>query len=274
MNVAAVPAKINLSLVVGESRPDGLHRLATLMQRIDIVDRLTVELAGETAVTGFANDTLITRALAAVAEASGVPAGFRATVEKRIPVAAGLGGGSADAAAALVLANRLLGRPLPHARLHELAFALGSDVPFFLAPGPKLVGGAGELVEPVTVPQDYAVVVALPHDVAKRSTGEVYARFDELGGGARFDERAVELRSAIAACEHARDLARLPPNDLAEASGARAAAARLAELGAFRADVNGAGPSAYGLFARRRDAEQASSALRSSARTWVTVPVW
>lgn len=274
MNFAAVPAKVNLSLVVGEVRPDGLHRLASLVQRVDIADRLTVELATEPAVIGFSDDTLITLALAAVEESAGVPASFRATVEKHIPVAAGLGGGSADAAAALTLANGLLGSPLSDQRLHELAFALGSDVPFFLAPGPKLVGGAGELVEPVTTPQDFFVVIALPDDVSKRSTGEVYARFDELGGGARFEERAAELRSAIQTCRRARDLARLPPNDLAEASGARAAAGQLAELGAFRADVNGAGPSAYGLFARRRDAERASRALRTRARTWVTVPVW
>ncbi len=274
MRFAVAPAKINLSLVVGAVRPDGLHRLASLVQHIDIVDRLTVELANETVVTGFSDDTLITRALVMVAESAGVSAAFHATVEKHIPVAAGLGGGSADAAAVLRLANGFLDSPLSDERLHELAFALGSDVPFFLASGPKLVGGAGELIEPVTTPQDFFVVIALPHDVVKRSTGEVYARLDELGGGARFDERAAELRRAIATCEHARDLARLPPNDLAEASGARPIAGRLAELGAFRADVNGAGPSAYGLFARRRDAERASRALRSSARTWSTVPVW
>ena len=259
---------------MGEVRADGLHELAGLVQRIDVADRLTVELADETVVTGFPDDTLITRALVAVAETAGVSRGFHATVEKRIPVASGLGGGSADAAAALMLANRLLESPLSSERLKELAFALGSDVPFFLGPGPKLVAGAGERIEPTATPQDFFVVIALPHDVTKRSTGAVYARFDELGGGARFDERATALRDAIASCRRARDLALLPPNDLAEASGARAVAERLAELGAFRADVSGAGPACYGLFTRRCEAEQASRALRLSSRTWVTVPVW
>src|SRR5205807_4084502 len=109
---------------------------------------------------GFPADTLIRAALERLADEAGVAPGFRVRLRKEIPVAAGLGGGSADAAAALVLANASLARPLPHDRLHRLAAELGADVPFFLEPGPKLAEGVGERLSPLDLPQDYWIVLA------------------------------------------------------------------------------------------------------------------
>ncbi len=105
MTRAPAPAKINLALVVGPRRDDGKHEVATILQRIDLCDRVTVEPAQSLEVQGFARDTIVARALSALADAAGVRAAWRARIEKRIPVAAGLGGGSSDAATALRLAN-------------------------------------------------------------------------------------------------------------------------------------------------------------------------
>jgi 4-diphosphocytidyl-2-C-methyl-D-erythritol kinase len=267
-------AKVNLALVVGPTREDGLHELATLVQRIDIADHLELEAADELRVEGFPEDTLVATALSRLAEAARAEPRLRVRIDKRIPVGGGLGGGSADAGAVLAAANALLPEPLSRERLLAVAFSVGSDVPFFLEPGPKLVEGAGERLTPLELPRDYAVVVAVPHGVAKASTGGVYARFDELGGGAGFDERRVAFLRGLAALRASRHLALLPPNDLAEAAGRSPVVDDLRAAGAFRADLSGAGPAVYGLFHRRDEAQAAARALAERARTWVASPVW
>ena len=274
MTSAAVPAKINLALVVGATQASGLHELASVMQRIDIADRLTIEPAADTAVFGLDGDTLIRQALESLSAAAGVRTGFHATIEKHIPVAAGLGGGSADAAAALSLANALLDRPVSVDVLHELAVELGSDVPFFLDPGPKLVEGTGQRLRALDLPQDFYVVLLRPDAISKRATGDVYRQFDALGGGTDFGRRRDELLDAIGHCHRARDLAFLPTNDLAEASGASGHVEKFQRLGAFRSDVSGAGPCVYGLFTTRPPAECAAAELGVIGTVWLTVPVW
>jgi 4-diphosphocytidyl-2-C-methyl-D-erythritol kinase len=256
-------AKINLALVVGPVRDDGLHEIATVYQRVELHDTLELEPADRLAVEGFAEDTLVHRALAAVAETLGVEPSWRALIDKRIPVAAGLGGGSSDAAAAIRLANELLGSPLEAAALHELARGLGADVPFFLAPGPQLGTEDGTKLTPVALPQDYVVLLVLPEGVAKESTASVYDRFS---GGEGFEERKGVLLAALAAD----DLAGLPPNDLASSP----IASRLLELRAFRADVSGAGPAVFGLFRDRAAAVSAQTALSGVGRSWITRPAW
>ena len=268
-------AKINLALVVGRSRGDGLHEIAGVFQRIDLCDFLALEPAPALRVEGFRADTLVHAALTGLAAVAGIEPGWRVRLEKRIPVAAGLGGGSADAGAALVLANSTLADPLPADRLAEVAAAVGADVPFFLTRGPQLVEGAGERLAPLDLPQDYWVLVALPRTARKGSTGDVYARFDELGGGTGFDERRAALHEALERCRRPRDFAAFPPNDLAAAAEDGAGLLELLRAaGAFRADVSGAGPAVYGLFHRRRDAAAAARSLRRAARFWVAAPVW
>ncbi len=271
---AVAAAKINLALVVGERRPDGLHEVASVMQRVDVCDRIELERTRGLAVEGFEDDTIVRRALEGLARAAEVEPAWRARIAKEIPVAAGLGGGSADAAAALKLANAGLERPLDGARLHALAAELGADVPFFLEPGPKLAEGAGETLTPLDLPQDFWVLLALPRGAAKPSTGEVYARFDAQGGGPGFAERKAALLGGVDAVRRPRDLAALPGNDLAEAAGGVPLADELRAAGAFRADLSGAGPTVYALFHRREDARAAARALGRRARTWVVAPVW
>jgi 4-diphosphocytidyl-2-C-methyl-D-erythritol kinase len=217
-------------------------------------------------VHGFDGDTIVQAALAAL-DAS---RGWRIELEKHIPVAAGLGGGSSDAATALRLANAQLDSPLPQPELHALAARIGADVPFFLADGPQLGTGDGSELEAVDLPQDFTVLLFLPRGATKRSTADVYAAFDARGGEAGFAERAVELRTVLAAVRRPRDLAALPPSDLASSPFAK----RILMLGAFRADVSGAGPTVYGLFHHRAEAQRAARALRGLGRTWITVAAW
>ena len=200
----------------------------------------------------------------------GVEPRWKARIEKRIPVAAGLGGGSSDAATALILANRTLPQPLEPEALHGLAEGLGADVPFFLQPGPALGTGIGTELAALELPQDFWVVVVLPKGVTKGSTSEVYAAYDDRGGGKGFDERRAALLDALGNVRRPRDLALLPPNDLASSP----IAGELLAQGAFRADVTGAGPAVYGLFMQRAAAQRAAAALSPLGQTWVTVPAW
>ncbi|HEU5212473.1 MAG TPA: hypothetical protein VFU10_06850 [Gaiellaceae bacterium] len=261
MNRAPASAKINLALVVGPRRADGYHEVVTVLQRVALADRVAVEPARALRVTGFPGDTLVRTALEALAGRAGVEPAWQATITKQIPVAAGLGGGSSDAATALRLANALLQEPRDD--LNEIATGLGTDVPFFLTAGPQLGEGTGATLRPVTLPADYWVVLVVPHGETKASTGDVYNAFDGADG---FDERRAGLLEAV----EAGDLAALPANDLASSP----LAAELRELGAFRADVTGAGPTVYGLFLDRADAAAAARALRQAGRTWLTVPAW
>jgi 4-diphosphocytidyl-2-C-methyl-D-erythritol kinase len=258
---SSAPAKINLALVVGPRRPDGKHEVATVLQRIELADGILLAASLALEVTGFPEDTLVRDALLALAAAASVEPLWLVSIDKRIPVSAGLGGGSSDAAAALRLANETLSDPLPDGRLHEVAAGVGADVPFFLTQGPQLGTGDGTQLEPLDLARDYWVVVVLPTGIAKPSTAAVYEAFRGDDG---FEERRDLLREAL----RAGDLAALPPNDLA----ASPIANELRGLGAFRADVTGAGPAVYGLFADRDRAEAARQAVAFRGLTWLTAP--
>jgi len=267
-------AKINLALVVGSRREDGLHEIVSVMQRIDVCDIVELERAATLSVEGFRQDTLVGDALRRLAEEAGTDPGWRVKIRKRIPLAAGLGGGSADAAAALTLANPLLEEPLSPERLAEVAARIGADVPFFLEPGPKLAAGAGERLTALDLPQDYWVLLALPRRARKTSTGHVYARFDESELASGFDERREALANALGSLRRPRDLAAFPANDLAKAAGRPDLVDELISYGAFRADLSGAGPAVYGLFNHLPDAKRAARRLRLAARARVVAPVW
>jgi 4-diphosphocytidyl-2-C-methyl-D-erythritol kinase len=266
---ASAYAKLNLALVVGPLRSDGKHEVVTVLQAIDLHDDVELEPASGLTVEGYEDDTLVRAALEALAERAGIPPAWRVRVEKRIPVAAGLGGGSSDAAAALRLANERLAEPLPHDELHEIAAQLGSDVPFFLEAGSQLATGDGSDLSPLELPTDYVVLVVLPTGERKESTASVYRRFDERCGAEGFDERRAVLRRSLETVQRAPDLARLPGNDLAWS----ALSDEFVRLGAFRADVTGAGPAVYGLFEDEPTARRAVSSLHRIGPTWLSRPL-
>jgi 4-diphosphocytidyl-2-C-methyl-D-erythritol kinase len=265
---APAAAKINLSLVVGPVRADGKHEVVTVYQRVALSDRIAVERSPEVRVTGFADDTLVRRALAYMADDNG--ASFAARIQKRIPVAAGLGGGSSDAATALRLANALRAEPYPADRLRAFARELGADVPYFLEDGPQLGMGDGTELDLLELPQDYWILLVLPRKLEKSSTENVYADFDARGGERGYEKRRAALLEALERVKRPRDLAALPPNDLASSPLAR----DLVALGAFRADVTGAGPTVYALFLHGHQARAAQKRMSPEGRTWLTAPAW
>lgn len=267
------PAKVNLLLHVGDRRADGLHELCSLFASIDLADQVTVRESadGKDRVTtpGVEGDDLCAVALRELRRTAGrasVPP-LEVEVDKRVPVAAGLGGGSADAAAVLRAANRLAGEPLDQEALRAVGARVGADVPSQIAPGHALVQGAGERVEPLSLP--LMALVLLPQERGL-STAEVYEEADRIGATRRrLNPEAVR---AIAA----RQLELLAPsleNDLeAPVLSLRPelaeALAVLEETGALAALVTGAGPTVFGVFehaARARDvAERLPGALVTS----------
>jgi 4-diphosphocytidyl-2-C-methyl-D-erythritol kinase len=265
---AAAAAKINLALVVGPRRASGLHDVVTVYQRVALADRISISRSPQLRVDGFSGDTLVRRALERVSDGEG--ASFAARIEKRIPVASGLGGGSSDAATALRLANELRDDPHPPEVLDAYARELGADVPFFLADGPQLGTGDGSVLAPLELPQDYWILLVMPRDTYKASTKDVYGAFDARRGAQGFEARRDALLALVESLRRPRDLAALPPNDLASSP----ITAELTALGAFRADVTGAGPAVYGLFLHGAQAREARKHVSPFGRTWLTVPAW
>lgn len=257
----AAPAKVNLILQVGPRRADGLHELCSLFASIDLADEVTVEVSrsrnGPDAVRtpGVDGPDICDSALAelrAAAPGAALPP-LDVTVEKRIPIAAGLGGGSADAAAVLRAANELAGGPLSRDRLRTVASRVGADVPSQIEPTHALVEGAGELVEPVALPPLWLLLVPQPDGLA---TADVYAEADRIGATRRhLDREAVRA----AARREPRALAAALANDLQAAALSlrpqlRKPLAALEAAGAIGALISGSGPTAVGLFEDERSA--------------------
>ncbi len=277
---ALAPAKINLGLFLGPVREDGRHELVTVMQSISLADELTLrEAPPESArdqvlcpgVPGRPEENLAAIALAAFRAATGWQARpLELSIRKRVPVAAGLGGGSGDAAAVLRLAAAASGLG-GHDLLDELARTLGADVPAQVQPGRWLARGAGELLEALPDPMVPLGVLVLPAARAL-STAEVYAQADRMGLArerAELEDRRRALATALA------DASPLPPaellhNDLEDAARALCPEidAALREARAADADaalVSGSGPTVLGLFAGSRGPARARAAARALA---------
>ncbi|MCI0594938.1 MAG: 4-(cytidine 5'-diphospho)-2-C-methyl-D-erythritol kinase [candidate division Zixibacteria bacterium] len=162
------PAKINLYLKVLYKRPDGYHEIDTLLQAVSLFDRLTFYPDSKIRVLTKGRripqkDNLVTKALLLLQEYTGLKKGIRVVIEKKIPVAAGLGGGSSDAAAALLGACRLWQLPLGLSELSYLGAQIGSDVPFFFTSGQARARGRGEKLVELPLPTDYSMALACPH---------------------------------------------------------------------------------------------------------------
>ena len=257
--ILTAPAKINLCLRVGPVREDGFHRITTLFAALELHDTLTLEPAPETAVEGFADDTLVTRALAALDETRHV------RLDKRIPVAAGLGGGSSDAAAVL--------RALPGERtvneLYEIARSLGSDVPFFLSGLEVALGtGRGDVLQPLPeFPRGIGVL--LVPDGEGLSTADVYAATQP---NPIYPAVQGDLIRGVHTVRSARDVAGLVANDLEEAAcslrpAIRDTLAAVRAAGALAAAVSGSGPTVFGLFPDEAAAAAAAAAVPGSIPT-------
>jgi 4-diphosphocytidyl-2-C-methyl-D-erythritol kinase len=257
----SAPAKLNLVLQVGPRREDGLHEIASLFASLELADSIAVEPApaapDEVIAPGVEGPNLAEAAIAALRDALGgdLPP-LRAAIEKRIPVAAGLGGGSADAAAVLRAGNRIAGDPLDAAALRSIGARIGADVPSQIEPGHALVTGAGENVERVELAALSVVLVPAGEGL---STAAVYAEADRVPTTrATLDPDAVRALAALSPPELA---ARLE-NDLEAAALSlrpelEETLAAVRGSGALAARVTGSGPTVFGLYA---DAAAAASA--------------
>lgn len=269
--VEKAPAKINLQLSVGPRRADGYHELASVMQTVDVCDTLTVtahtgggmSLACNHPDLSPGEDNLVYRAAALFFQRTGIPMdGVTIHLHKVIPMQAGLGGGSADAAAALRALRRLYAPALPDSELETMAADLGSDVPFCVRGGTALAAGRGEKLSPLPpLPLCWAVLVK-PHEAY--STGAMYRRIDDSACYDPLD--AAPMVSALTAGDLSGVCAAMTntfekvlPPDAATAALCR----RLIERGAMGAMLSGSGSAVFGLFASREGAAQAAAALQT-----------
>lgn len=249
------PAKVNLQLSVGPPGADGYHDLATVFHAVSLYDDvvaspaedITVSLETPDPSVPVDDDNLAVRAANALAEHTGIDEGVHLRLVKRIPVAAGMAGGSADAAAALVACDALWGTALSRDELAELAADLGSDVPFALLGGTAIGTGRGTLLSPVLGRGEFHWVFAIAGEGL--STPSVYRECDRLRAGLDVPEPAIDERlMAALRSGDARALGAALSNDLQEAAvSLRPALAQTidaaSELGALGAIVSGSGPT-------------------------------
>jgi 4-diphosphocytidyl-2-C-methyl-D-erythritol kinase len=276
------PAKLNLGLYLGKPRRDGLHELCSLFEPLALADllRITEAERDEVVCPGVEGENLAARALRALRERGWDAPPLRIEIEKRTPVAAGLGGGSADAAAVLRLAAdpecvRSFGRIATKsansrgvvADLPSIAAELGADVPSQLRPALALVRGAGERVEPLPAPAEHAALL-LPSG-GGLSTKAVFDEADRLGLGreeSELDEIAPRLRAAAGAGASPLTYVDLIVNDLEPAAISLRpdigdALEALRTTAAPAVFLSGSGPTAVALFSSLREAETAASKL-------------
>jgi 4-diphosphocytidyl-2-C-methyl-D-erythritol kinase len=271
--VLKTAAKVNLTLEVLGKRADGYHEIATVMQAVDLSDRITLDDANDLELRSSSPDVptdagnLAMRAAVALRQAAAVERGVRIGLDKRIPVAAGLGGGSTDAAGVLVGLNRLWALRWPVERLEEVAATLGSDVPFFLRGGAALATGRGEKVEPL---RGRALALVLVNPKFPASTAEMYGR---LTPAMYSDGRATRALVAALGRSPARVAASLYNGMEAAASGvfpqiAQMRAALLA-AGALGALMSGSGPTVFGVARSYEQARQIRARVaRGSWECW------
>jgi 4-diphosphocytidyl-2-C-methyl-D-erythritol kinase len=261
------PAKVNLVLRVGPRRPDGYHDLATLMVPLDLGDEVDVAISarpgevscrvpGRPELDGEGN--LAARAAHAFRLRFGIDRGVAIRIAKRIPVTAGLGGGSSDAAAVLRILARAF-RVRDVAALAEVGLSVGSDVPFFLGPGPAWARGRGERLSPVEVPPLHLVLVYPEDPSLAIRAGEAYGWLDTDRGSAPapLPRRGAPYRASLLGNDlEAPCLDRRPV--------LRALLGCLVEHGAGAAIMSGSGPTVFGVFRSRQEAQKAARGIETT----------
>lgn len=274
-------AKINLHLRVLAPMADGFHGIESIFQAVGLHDRLVVRsltVPGITVRGDFDCDparTTVYKAAERYLVAAGMRSGLAIDVEKRIPVQAGLGGGSADAAAVLAALQALFGAPLDASTIHAIGASVGSDVPFFLGSGAALVTGKGETVQPIPARTDFTVLLVKP--AFGSSTPDAYRRLDmaRSAGEAADPEPAPDLQGPDGLeARYARDPATwgffnsFQPVLDAMRPEYRAVREALLASGARIAMVSGSGSTVFGLFPDPDSAYRAQTALPGQLSRW------
>ncbi|MDB9823094.1 4-(cytidine 5'-diphospho)-2-C-methyl-D-erythritol kinase [Deltaproteobacteria bacterium] len=262
------PAKVNIRLKVTGRRPDGYHELVSIMVPVDLFDilELKVHSGGQIKIQskGFEVPTdennLIYLAARLFMSRTGINNGASITLLKNIPVAAGLGGGSSDAASTLLALNRIYSSPLSDSDLHDLAVKLGADVPFFLNSRPSLATGIGDILKPIpNWPELWYLIITPPIEV---STSWVYKNLKlELTTGEYHYILHILKKDTFS-------ISRILENDLETVTSAsfpiiNTLKKLLMDAGAEGAIMSGSGPSVFGVFLSSEKAAKARDALAS-----------
>jgi len=274
------PAKINLFLQVLKKRDDGYHEIRTLMQAVDLCDELTLEkTASGISIScdhpGCPSDerNLAFQAAALLLRQAEVEGGVRIHIRKRIPISAGLGGGSSDAAAALKGVNQMFDLQLSPAELHRAAARLGSDVPFFLSSGQALAVGRGEDIRPLKLFRDYWLVLVCPRLEVSTAWAYGNVRISLTRKGKRVNYSLLESKRGFF------DALPLFENDLEEVVAEKRPIVRqlktvLEDSGSVRSSMSGSGPTVYGLFDQKPQAQEVAKKLsRGDWQVFLTQPI-
>ena len=272
-SIHLAPAKLNIRLKVTGRRPDGYHDLVSVMVPVGLYDRLELRVTSERHVViscqGFFapsnEENLACRAATAFFSKTGINAGLSVSLTKNIPVAAGLGGGSSDAACVLKALNRHYSHPLTQKELAGVALGLGADIPFFLMERPCIARGIGEILEPIeNWPQLWYVIITPAIEV---STAWVYERINAgpASGGLELTNEVYQYIIDYLK-EEPLVIGPMLENDLEQVTAGRFPVIErikesLAEVGADGALMSGSGPSVFGVFRSQRAAERAKTAL-------------
>ncbi len=263
------PAKINLGLDITGTRADGYHLLETVFQAVSIADTVTVALTESPEITLTCDvpavpcgpKNIAWKAAQRYREAAGLQSGVQIQILKRIPMEAGMGGGSTDGAAVLLALQELTGNALPQEKLLEIAVSLGADVPFFLYGGTAYGAGIGEKLEPLPLFSTDCLVIA--KGTAGVSTAQAYGAIDALQNPKH--PPVQQLRKALEAGGTAAEIAPLCGNlfELAvEPEEVQQIRSTMLEQGALCSVMTGSGAAVFGLFPNRESAESACAVLR------------
>ena len=265
-------AKVNYALEVRGVRPDGYHKISTVMQNISLADEVEIERAErgfelvvepEDAEIGPPEENTVYKAWARIGDRVGDALPVRVRLGKKIPAGAGLGGGSADAAAMLVGLNEIFGLGLGEAELRDVGLRVGADVPFCLAGGSALGEGIGEVLRSLPAPPPHHLVVAKPAVGAE--TARIYGAYDErpVGGNSSVAPVVEALRAGdpgALAVSLGNDLAPVTKGLVPEV---RALEEALLRAGALGAAMSGTGTAVFGVFASEAEARAAADGLRA-----------
>lgn len=264
------PAKINLMLDVLHKRPDGYHEVEMIMTMVDLADRLTItELSGNSihisSQAGYIpldDKNLAYQAASKIKERYGIRQGVHIHIDKRIPVAAGLAGGSSDAAAALRGLNRLWKLDIPHEEMMKLGASIGSDVPFCITGGTALATGRGEQLTPLASPPGCWVILAKPP--INVSTAGVYGRLKadriEHHPSASAMQRAIEEQSFEGICSELGNV--LEDVTLSHYPEVQRLKQAMQQLGADGVLMSGSGPTVFGLVSKESKVARIYNGLR------------
>jgi 4-diphosphocytidyl-2-C-methyl-D-erythritol kinase len=278
--VVKSPAKINLFLEILRKREDGYHQIRSLMQAVDLCDELNLEKREKGVKISCdhpdcpADQTnLAFQAAGLLLEEKKINAGVSIKIKKRIPISAGLGGGSSNAAAALKGVNLLFEPTLPDKRLHHLASRIGSDVPFFLYSGQALVEGRGEKVKSCTLFKDYWLVLACPN--VKVSTRWAYRNvkisLTKRRKGLNFENLEDRLGFFEALPHFENDLEEVVSRNYPVIGRIKN---NLENSGAVKSSMSGSGPTVYGVFDQKPQAEEVTrKLLRGDWQVFLTQPI-